>query len=126
MSERISEEEIDAAASDEVYHDGPAVSYGPHNVLRRMIRQLRADQLLNAADVPTGGVVSQLRAALTVNVQALHELQAGAARDREEIAKLREALRWLLVQFEIDHGQHAYLTSRKYYEARKLLGEGEG
>jgi len=43
MSERISDEEINAAASDEVYRDGPAVTYQPHNLLRRMIRQLRDD-----------------------------------------------------------------------------------
>lgn len=84
------------------------------------------DRLLNATycpSVPLKGVIKQLRADLALNVIALHELQAGAARDREEIAKLREALRRRVATCEgvLCPELPCFLCESD----RKLLGEGE-
>lgn len=91
------------------------------------------DRLLNAAycpSLPLKGVIRQLRDDLALNLRALHELQAGAARDREEIVKLREALRWALDELAetIEYWRKQQVRDDvigPYDEARKLLGEGE-
>lgn len=93
------------------------------------------DRLLNAAycpSMPLKGVVRQLRADLAINVRAIHELQAGAARDREEIVKLREAAKnllticveWLGDLLDDPTEQH-FPYAKNIKEALTLLGEGE-